>query len=196
MRSFFYFLNKDPTGEDHVRSRNLALLIHIIARYLFLGIKSFTASQFGLFMDYHFHICQGTDYDLINATFRILELGPSNYPEQMRCYIDTIIRFMGEKTTCMSALRATSAIRVEIASMTRDDKSLHEDFSKALASVLPLHPGQTTHADNPFKEPSFFNWSRDGPYLIDRKSTRLNSSPSIGPTPIPLRDLTPSSPLV
>ena len=165
IRSFFYFLNEDPTGEDHVRSRNLAILIHMIARYLFRGMKSFTAAQSDLFMDYHFHICQGTDYDLINATFQILYFGPSNYPERMRRYIDTIIRFMGEKTTSISALQATSAIRVEIASMTRDDESLREDFSKALASVFLLYPGQTTLADNPFKELSYFRWSRDELYL-------------------------------
>ena len=87
-------------------------------------------------MVYHLHICQGTEYDLINVTFWMLEFDPSNYPEQMRHYIDMVIRFMGEKTTSMCALRATSAIRVEIASMTRDDESLQEDFSKALASVL------------------------------------------------------------
>ena len=165
IRSFFYFLNEDPTGEDHVRSRNLALLIRMIARYLFRGMKSFTAAQSDLFMDYHFHICQGTDYDLINATFRILELGPSNYPERMRRYIDTIIRFMGEKTTSISALQATSAIRVEIASMTRDDESLREDFSKALASAVLLYPRKTMLANNPFKELSYFRWYRDEPYL-------------------------------
>ena len=165
IRLFFYFLNKDPTGEDHVRSRNLALLIHTIDDHLFREGKSFTASQFGLLMDYHLHICQGTDYDLINATFRMLRIGPTSNPERMRCYIDTIIRFMGEKTTSISALRAAWAIRVEIASMTRDDESLHEDFSKALASVLLLYPRQTTLRDNPFKEPSFFDWSRDEPYL-------------------------------
>ena len=167
VRSFFYFLNEDATGEDHVRSRNLAFLIRTIDHRLFWNLVEtyFTTAQSDLLMDYHFHICQGTDYDLVNATFRMLEFGPTSKPERTRRYIDTIIRFMGEKTTSISALRATSAIRVEIASMTRDDKSLREDFSKALASVLLLYPRQTTLADNPFKELSFFNRYRDIPYL-------------------------------
>ena len=166
IRSFFHLLNEDPTSEDHVRSRNLALLIRTINRYQFwVKIKSITVAQFDLLMDYHFHICKGTDYDLINATFRILKYGPSNYPEQMGHYIDTIIRFMREKTTSISALHAASGIRVEIASMTQDDKSLREEFSKALALVLLLYPRQTMLTDNPFSDISFFNGYRDRHYL-------------------------------
>ena len=166
IRSFFHLVKEDPTSKDHVQSRNLALLIYTIARHRsWAKIKSITVAQFDLLMDYHFHICKGTNYDLINATFQILEFGPLNYPERMRHYIDTIIHFMREKTTFISALRAASGIRVEIASMTQDNESLREDFSEALALVLLLYPRPTMLTDNPFSYISFFNGYRDKPYL-------------------------------
>ena len=158
--------DRDTPGEDQVRSRNLALLIHIIVHHPFWATRSsFTVAQFDLLMDYHLQICEGTDYNLIKDTFWMLELGSSNNPKRMRRYIDTIIHFVGEKTTCVFALRAASAIRVEIASMTQNDESLREDFSKALASAVLLDSTQTTLADNPFKDISFFVWSRDISYL-------------------------------
>ena len=46
--------------------------------------------------------------------------------------------------------------------MAEHDESLREDFSKALASVFLLDPKWTTL---PFKEISFFNWSRNVPHL-------------------------------
>ena len=166
IRLFFHLLDEDPTGGDHVRSRNLALLIHIIdGRLPSDRMPPFTVAQFNLLMDYHLRICQGTDYDLVDSTFRKLRFGPSNSPDRMRCYIDTIIRFMREKNTYISALLAASAIRVEIASITQHDKSLREDFSKALASVVLSYPRQTTLANNRFKEISFFYSRRDIPYL-------------------------------
>ena len=168
VRFCFHLLNKDSDtmGEDQVRSRNLTLLIRIIVHHPYWDRrKSFTVAQFDLLMNYHLHICEGTDYDLINATFWMLEFGSSNTPERMRCYIDTIIRFMREEATCASALHAAWATVIEIASMAQDDESLREDFSKALASVVLLDPKRTMLPDNPFKEISFFNWSRDIPYL-------------------------------
>ena len=165
----FHLLGDDPDtaqGEDQVRSRNLALLIPFIVRNDFIDErKSFTMAQFDLLMNYHLHICEDTDYNLIKDTFQLLEFGSPNYPKRMRRYIDTIIRFMGEETTCIYALRAAPAIRAEIASMTQDDESLREDFSKALASAVLLDPKQTTLADNPFTEVSFFNWLRDEAYF-------------------------------
>ena len=166
IRFCFRLLEEDPdtTGEDQIRSRNLALLIHFIFHYRSWDTSnSFTPAQFGLLVDYHLHICEGTDYDLINATFWMLEHGSSNNPEQMRRYIDTIIRFMGEETTCVSTLHAAVTIQVELASMAQHDESLREDFSKALASAVLLDPTQTMLADNPFK--SHFVWFRDRAYL-------------------------------
>ena len=168
IRFCFHLLEEDPdmTGDDQVQSRNLTLLIHIIVRHPFWDKSgSFTAAQFDLLVDYHLHICGGTDYDLINATFRMLQHGSSNNPTRMRRYIDTIIYFMGNQTTCVSALCAASAIRVEVASMTQDDESLREEFSKALALVVLSDPRQTTLVNNPFKDTSFFVWCRDIPYL-------------------------------
>ena len=156
----------DTTDEDQVRSRNLARLIHFLFHHRFWDTRnSFTAAQFDLSMDYHLRICEGTDYNLIKGTFWMLELGSSNDPERMRRYIDTIIRFVGEETTCVSTLRAASAIRVEIASVTQDDESLREGFSQVLASAVLLDPKQTMPADKPFKEISSFYWARDRPYL-------------------------------
>ena len=156
----------DTIGESQVQSRNLASLIHTISRdWLWdAGSRdSVTAAQFELLVDYHLHICEGTDYHLIKATFWMLEFGSSNNPERMRRYIDTIICFMGEETTCVSALCAASAIRVQIASMTQHNESLRQDFSKTLASAILLDPTRTTL--NPFKEISFFIRSQDIPYL-------------------------------
>ena len=166
IRSFIHLRNKHPIGKDHVRSRNLAILIHIMDNRLTRDrMQSFTVAQFDLLMDYHLHICEGTDYHLISATFRILKYGPSNYPDRMRCYIDTIIRFMEEDATYESALFAASEIRVEIASITQHDESLREDFSKALASAVQLCHRQTTLANNPFEKTSFFDILCDIPYL-------------------------------
>ena len=165
----FHLLGEDPDtarGGGQVRSRNLALLIPFIVRNDFIATrKSFTTAQFDSLMDYHLYICEGTDYNLIKHTFQLLEFGSPNYPKRMRRYIDTIIRFMGEETTRIYALRAAPAIRAEIASMTQDDESLREDFSKALASVVLLDPMRTTLADNPFTKISFFNWLRDEAYF-------------------------------
>ena len=166
IRSFIHLLNKDPIGKDHVQSRNLALLIHTMDnRLTWDRMRSFTVAQFELLMDYHLHICEGTNYHLISATFRILEYGPSNYPDRMRCYIDTIIRFIEEDATYKSALSAASAVRVEIASITQHDESLREDFSKALASAVLLYHRRRTLANNPFEEISFFDFLQDIPYL-------------------------------
>ena len=168
IRFCFHLLGEDPdtTGEDQVRSRNLALLIRLLVHHPSWDSRgSFTEAQSDLLMYYHLHICEGTDYNLIKDTFWMLGLGSLNNPERMRHYIDSIIRFMGEETTCVSALRAALAIRLEIASMTQDDESPREDFSKALASAVLLDPKQTTPTDNPLKETSFYNWSRDIPYL-------------------------------
>ena len=168
IRFCVHLLEEDPdtTGEGRVRSRNLTLLIHIIRCHRSWDPrKSFTPAQFDMLMDHHIHICEGTHYNLINTTFWILELGSSNNPERMRRYIDTIIRFMGEETTCVSALRAALTIRVQIASITQHDESLREDFSKALASAVLLDSKQTTPADNPFKDISFFVRSRNISYL-------------------------------
>ena len=166
VRFCFHLLNEDPTAEDHVRSKNLALLIRTVHHQLPWGkIQSFTAAQFDLLMDYHIHICKGSNYDLIDTTFQMLEFGPSNNPERMRRYIDTIMHFMGEKAICMSALQAAWAIRVEIASITQHNESLRKDFSKALASAVLLYHRQTTLTNNPFSDISFFNWDRDRPYL-------------------------------
>ena len=165
LRFCFHLLEEDSDtmGEDQVRSRNLALLVHIIVRHPdWDPRRSFTAAQFDLLMDYHLHICEGTDYDLIKATFRILELGSSNNPERIRRHIDTIIRFMGVEITCISALRAALTIR-EIASITRHDGSLREHFSKALASAALLGPTDTWLTENRFK--SYLVQYRNTAYL-------------------------------
>ena len=171
IRFCFHLLAEDPdrTSEDPLRSRNLALLIHIIhdnnGNTSLEARASFTVAELDLLVDYHLRICEGTDYDLIKATFWMLKYDLSHNPDRMRRYIDTIIRFMGEETTCASALRAAPEIRVEIASMTQDDESLREDFSKALASAVLLCPKRATLPDNPFKDITFFDQSRDIPYL-------------------------------
>ena len=78
----------------------------------------------------------------------MLGYGSSNNPHRMRRYIDTIMRFMGEEITCISALRAALGIGVEIASMTQDNESLREDFSKAFALVVRLEPKRhVSHAN-------------------------------------------------
>ena len=154
IRLCFHLLEENPDTmiEDQIRSRNLALLIYIIADHRFWDTRdSFTAAQFDLLIDYHLNICEGTDYHLIQDTFWMLEHGSSNNPERMRRYIDTIMRFMGEEITCQSALRAAMSVRVEIASMTQHDKSLREDFSKALALVALLDPARPRSAGMPSK---------------------------------------------
>ena len=143
IRFCFHLLEEDPDtmGEVQIRSRNLALLIHFIVHTPCNrdARVSFTAAQFDLLMDYHLHICEGTDYNLIKDTFWMLKRCLPNNPERMRRYIDTIIRLMGKETTCITALDAAFTIRVEIVSMSQDDESLQKDFSKALASAALLN---------------------------------------------------------
>ena len=124
IRFCFHLLEEDldTTGEDQVRSRNLAFLIHIFVKYesiFWVTRNSFTAAEFDLLVDYHLHICEGTNYNLIEDTFSMLAYSPPNTlsSERMRHYTDSIIRFMGEETTCFSALDAAMAMKIEIVSM-------------------------------------------------------------------------------
>ena len=93
-RFCFYLLEKDPdtTGDDQVRSRNLALLIHSSCMEVPGPREFFTAAQLDSLMDYHLYICEDTACDLTTDTFWMLRYGSLNNTHRMRRYIDTIIR--------------------------------------------------------------------------------------------------------
>jgi hypothetical protein len=105
-------------------------------------------------VDYLLRSCEGTDNEdvAISDTFQVLAWlgGSPSTRDWTRCYIDTIIRFMGQENTCNDALRAACPVRTLVTSMGQEDESLREHFSNTLASaVLWLRP-QTSIHDNPF----------------------------------------------
>jgi hypothetical protein len=167
----FYLLKEDSgtVGKSQVQSNSVAILIRLISYNLemFDGPPPHTLAQFDLLVDYHLHICEGTDVDAVSTTFQLLEWlgGSPNAPDRMRRYIDTAIRFMGQKATSNAALTAACSVRSAVASMGRDEEPLREDFSKALASAVLLDATQTPLDDNPFTKRSFFYEFRDWPYL-------------------------------
>ena len=170
LKFWFRLLEEDPgaLGKDEVRSRSLAILIGLIARSGFWDPKDWcTPAQFDLLVDYHLYICEGADYDLIRYTFELLEGLPRSpsTPDRMRRYIDTMIRFMGQKITRDEALRAALSVRSIVASIGRDNESLREQFSTALATAILSDASHTALNDNPFKEISAFSWFPDIAYL-------------------------------
>ena len=160
-----------------VQLKYIAALIRFNVRYPFPDPKNwFTQVHLDLLMDYHIRICQGSDYDAVEATFTVLVwLGGSPSTQDKKCrYIDTMIRFMGQKETCRSALLAACSVPnlKVLASMGSDDESeLRERFSKALASAIVRSGSwddttlQTPADRNPFKDIKFFDWNRDVAYL-------------------------------
>ena len=98
----------------------------------------FTQAHLDLLLDYHLRICEGSDYDAVVRTFTALGWLRSLPSTQDRIchYIDTTIRFMGQKETCRSALFAACSVPTMLAPVNGDDESLRERFSKALASGI------------------------------------------------------------
>ena len=171
VKFFFLLLQNNTPGEDHVRSRNLALLIHIIASGpIGLLWKWCTPTQIDLLMDYHLHTCDGTDYDTIKYTSEVLATvvtrwlrSPLSTPEKMRCYINTVIRLMGHEHMRHAALEAACTVRSAVVLTGSDNESLRESFSKALASAVLPGATQTPLGNNPFKDISSFV----GSWIID-----------------------------
>ena len=157
----FRLLEEGALGEDDIRDNSVVRLLRILDHHYYrLQWISWTPAQFDMLVDYHLHICEGTDHDAISCTFMVLMgLGGSpSAPDQMCLYIDTMIHFMGHETTCIAALRAACVLRSAVAAMGRDNESLRGRFSKALASVIPLN--------NPLPKITFFHRYRDMTYLI------------------------------
>ena len=158
-------LEEGTPGEDHVRDNSIARLIHIFGSWFHHKRIKCTPTQYDMLVDYHLHICEGTDHETIRMTFDMLNSphGSPSTPDRMGRYIDTMIRFMGHETTRIKALRAACSIRSAVASMGQDNESLREHFSKALASMILL----STHTplNKPFTEITFFRFYRDMPYL-------------------------------
>jgi hypothetical protein len=166
--------DSDTLGDDQVRSELVITLIRGIAFYAFVSPEPLqalphTQLQFDQLVDYLVRICEGTDDEdeaIIN-TFRVLTWlcgSPSTRDRTCR-YIDTIIRFMGKAGTGWYALDAACAVRALVASMSQEDESLREHFSKALASAVLSNVLQTSTHNNPFTDISFFHSPRDMPYL-------------------------------
>ena len=157
----FSLLEEGAPGEEDVRDNSVLRLIRILNRNLRrLKREGWTPAQFDMLVDYHLHICQGTDYPAIRSTFWVL-IGLGGSPstsDRMRRYIDTMIRFMGHETTRFAALRAACVRRSAVASMGQDNESLRERFSKALALVIPLN--------NPLPKITFDHRYWDMTYLI------------------------------
>ena len=164
----FRLLEEGAPSKDHVRSNSVARLIRILDNHWpsLIGDR-WTPAQFDLLVDYHLHICEGTDHHAITSTFMVLIRlrGSPSTPDRMHRYTDTMIRFMGHETTRFAALRAACILRSAVASMGQDDESLRERFSKALASVI-LSFTRTPLNYNPFMKTTFFHRHRDMAYLI------------------------------
>ena len=164
----FCLLEEGAPGEDHVRSKSVARLLRILDHHWSrLKWARRTPAQFDMLVDYHLHICEGTDHDAIRCTFMVLISlhGSPSTPDRTRLYIDTMIRFMGHDTTCIAALRAACVLRSAVASMGQDNESLRERFSKALASVI-LPSTRPPLNYNPFMKITFFHDYRDMAYLM------------------------------
>ena len=161
----FRLLEEGAPGKDHVRDNNVMHLIQILShRSWFEGVKC-TPTQFDMLVDYHLHICKGTDHGKIRNTFMVLNSlgGSPSTPDRISRYVDMMIRFMGHETTGLASLHAACTIRSAVASMGQDNESLREHFSKALASMIPLF--EHTPLNKPFTEITSFIPHRDMPYL-------------------------------
>ena len=163
----FRLLEEGAPGEGHVRSNSVARLIQILHHYYHqLKRVKWTQAQFDMLVNYHLHICEGTDQLTIKSTFLLLNdlRGSPSTSDRMGCYIETMIRFMGHNTMRFVALRAACILHSAVASMGQDNESLRERFSKALASMI-LSFTRTPLNYNPFTEITFFHFYRDMPYL-------------------------------
>ena len=163
----FHLLEEGAPGKDHIRLKSVACLLQILHHYYYrLKRVKCTPAQFDMQVDYHLHICEGTDHDTISCTFMVLmSLGgwPST-PDQMGRYIDMMICFMDHVTMHIGALHAAWVLHSAVASIGWDNESLREAFSKALASMILL----STHTPlnyNPFMKITFFKSYWDMPYL-------------------------------
>ena len=112
--------------EDGVGNKHIATLIHFNVRNPFPNPKDwFTQAHLDLLVDYHFRICEGSDYDrdAVKNTFTILTWlrGSPTSQDRKCCYIDTMIRFMGQKETRDSALLAACSVPTVLASVDGDN---------------------------------------------------------------------------
>ena len=159
-------LEEGTPGEDHVRDNSIARLIQILGSWFHHTLVKCTPTQYDMLVDYHLHICEGTDHETIRKTFDMLNSphGSPSTPDRIGRYVDTMIRFMGHETTLIAALGAACSIRSAVALMGQDNESLRERFSKALASMFP----SSTHAplNKPFTEITFFYFDQDMSYLM------------------------------
>ena len=164
----FHLLEQGALGEDHIRSNSVAGLIRILYDWPPNKRDGWTPAQFDMLVDYHLHICEGTDHDAIHCTFTVLIrlCGSPGTPDRMRRYVDTMIRFMGHETTVIAALRAACVLRSAVASMGQDNESLREHFSNALASMILSYSTRTQPNYNPFTKITFFRSYRDMAYLM------------------------------
>ena len=155
--------------EDKVRSRTVASLIHHFRCIAPWKPRSwYTQREFDLLVDYHLQICQDTDYDTIPYTFDMLWglCGSPSTQGRMRRYVDTMIRFMGQKRSYVyPALLAACQVRKDVALIGRDDPTFCKDFSMKLAMVLTDATQPVPHDMNPFRKTTFLKWWRDIAYL-------------------------------
>ena len=131
-----------PTEDTMVSDKRVATLLRFCALYPFSNPKDwFTQTHLDLLVDYHLRICKGSDYHAVEHTFAILGwLRGSPSTQDRKCrYIDTTIRFMGQKETHDSALYAACSVPIALASVDVDNGLLRERFSKALASAIMPH---------------------------------------------------------
>ena len=151
-----------------VNDKHIATLIHFNVLNPFSNPKDwFTQAHLNLLVDYHLRICQGSNYDAINDTFTVLTWlrgSPSTQGRKCR-YIDSTIRFMGQKETCSSALMAACSAPTVLASVGGDDESLRERFSKALASVIMHMPQQPSFGHKSSRKIPFYLVQDIIPYL-------------------------------
>ena len=154
-------------SEDQVRFKSVSNLVRMISNILHQGHSDrCTQDQFDLLGDYYVQICKDTDNELIIKTFSMLKRlrGSSTTSGKMRRYIDMTVMSMGLEITRAKALRAAWEVRSAVASAGQHNESLRERFSKTLASSI-LSDATQPPLDNPFKELSFFDDSRDMSYL-------------------------------
>jgi hypothetical protein len=144
----------DTLGEDEARYNSVAILMRLITSppvwFSNMPPPPNNPAQFDLLVDYHVRTCQGTDYRTIKSTFTMLQWlrsSPST-PDRQHHYVNTIIRFMGQRITRDEAMRAACAIQSTVALIGRDDESLRERFSEGLASTVWSHATQTLLDDN------------------------------------------------
>ena len=169
---------------DQVQFRDIAILLRFSLNlspllddsnwYLAFELGPYdwhTPEQFDLLVDYHAHVCDGTDYRAIFDTFVVLaglHRSP-NTPERQRHYVQTTIQFMDPampRRVRYAALNAALSVRTMIVFMGREDEGLREDFSQALSSaVLGLQPTITPVDKNTFNTAFFSQSGRNLCYL-------------------------------